>query len=375
MEKRYGVIGENVRVKIKKIDYQTFENGTIGAIIYFCNKIILVGFVNQERKELLLDSVVMRTWDKPNLDKLGVGGELIVYVTATTNSVIAYDFNIVPDSTPVKVLKKPRFCPLCNHSVVITGKDENKYKCENINCNRYEILRITRFIRFCLCMPRFSYTTAYFLYIDKEITCILDIYNQNKNGKVKTFGRRYNTTLQEVLNIARFRRQIKMTVLFYALLPNTTPNNIWRYANSEFVVWYRLPSRPYTFEGASVRKDRLDTLENCMTSFALYKMTHQEEVAELVKRLEVNNDINPVIYKKTFYLLPSPHGNKDYLNERIRLYSGSVDRERHDVNDHNEMRNIDVVVGTDLNEMRKTIYNHKLEFMTYDTLLQELGLR
>ena len=166
-----------------------------------------------------------------------------------------------------------------------------------------------------------------------------------------------------------------MAVLFYALLPHATPNNIWRYANSEFVVWYRLPSRPYTFEGTSVRKDRLDTLENCMTSFVLYKMTHQEEVAELVKRLEVNNDRNPVIYKKTFYLLPSTHGNKDYLNERIRLYGGSVDRERHDVNDHNEMRNIDVVVGTDLNEMRKTIYNHKLEFMTYDTLLQELGLR
>ena len=109
MEKRYSVIGENVRVKIKKIDYQTFENGTIGAIIYFCNKIILVGFVNQERKELLLDSVVMHTWDKPNLDKLGIGSELIVYVTATTNSAIAYDFNIVPDSTPIKVLKKTAF--------------------------------------------------------------------------------------------------------------------------------------------------------------------------------------------------------------------------------------------------------------------------
>lgn len=362
------------RAIITNYKYVTSENSVIGVIIYFksitpdrhINTVNSKGIIMKKR-----DYLIVEDWNKLKYSGVGVRSEIQVFVK-TTFPYVQYDFMpgaYIPNIMPIA---PPHVCPLCGEKLNI-HRGASKICCTNIKCKRYDVIKLTRFIKFCLNVANFSYKVMYFLYINNEVKSIMDIYTYLKRNMLKPSDELRNRFLDQVLAASRNVKKVDLAVLIYSLLPQLTPAQAWRYASTDLVSWTKLPNRLFTYNGEKVRQDRSDVLVGAFKLHHDYLAANASEIALLNEKLVVEHNINPDIHKKTFYLLTNQSFSKEYFSERIRLYGGKIDTLKHDIRDAEDMKNIDVVIGANMSSAEESLVAKGIRSESYYWLRTQLN--
>lgn len=373
MENDKHVVGKNLCVRINRYHYIVFEDGSVGIIIYF-KRVILQKQVGKRLFETLVDSMILTDWDKITKEKIGAGSFINISIKYTSPYVV-YDYVRVGTPPGTVIIKAPDTCPLCKCKIEANEKSNKKVKCRSEHCDRFEITRIARFLKFCLGIHKFPYLTVYFFYINKLITSITDLYKYTLPENIIDVRRIENRFLQEAIMLLSNNLIIPRPLMYYALMPKLTPNLIWRYSSTEIISWINIPNFPYSYNGVELRKDRTDSIEKCASEFLTYKINHKEELALLNNKITVTHNVNPEIADKTFYLMPYKYIVKEYLIERIRLYGGRVDRNPHDLNRPENMKGIDIIVTEAPEELERVFKNDTILIRSYQWLKQQIELR
>lgn len=368
------------RAVITNYRYVTSENGVIGVTIYF-KPINPYSTINMSNSNSMVrnkrDYVFTEDWDKLQDIGVGIGSEVQVYVK-TEQPYIQYGFmskkyGIGKYNPNIKPIMIPKVCPLCGEKLA-TVKDTKKICCNNEKCKRYDIIKLTRFARFCLKVNNASYKVMYFLYTTNKIKSIMDIYTYLPRNMLKPSDVLDNPYLDQILAASRIVNNVELAVLLYSLLPQLTPTQAWRYASTDIKNWTKSSARLFMYNGEEVRPDRSDAL---ITAFKLHKDYLKSNVSEiklLDSKLSVSHIVNHDIHKKTFYLLPSKSFSKEYFSDRIRLYGGKVDTLRRDIRSENEMKNVDIVIGKYLPTEEECLVAKNVRVETYYWLRAQLNI-
>ena len=368
------------RATIINYRYVTSENGVIGVTIYF-NPVDLNSITNTINNNSLIrnkrEYVFTEDWNNLQSIGVGIGSEILVYVK-TEHPHIQYD--IMPKKYGVgeynpnrKLIMIPKVCPLCGEKLA-TIRDGKKICCQNEKCKRYDIIKLTRFARFCLKVNNVSYKVMYFLYTTNEIKSIVDIYTYLQRKMLKPSDVLDNPFLDQILAASRMIKNVELAVLLYSLLPQLTPTQAWRYASTDIKNWTKLPARLFMYNGEEVRSDRSEALIVACKLHMDYLKTNASEIALLDNRLSVSHSVNHEVHKKTFYLLPSKSFSKEYFSERLRLYGGKVDTIRRNIRSEDEMKTVDIVIGKYLPTEAECLVAKNVRAETYYWLRTQLNI-
>lgn len=365
-------IGKNLCVRIKRYQHIVYENGEIGVILYF-NRVTLWKGNGRGRFFSSVNNITLTDWDKIANEKIGVGSIINISIKYTVPYVV-YEYYNGENPPGVEVIQKPVICPLCGKPIDNEEKTGKKIKCTNEACNRFEIIRITRFIKFCLGIYRFSYVSAYFLYTQLVVTSIRSLYSYLLPENLAAAYGPKTPLLQELVTALLAKTSIPRALIYYALLPKLTPNLIWRYSSTEIMSWTNVPNFPYSYNGVTLRNDRMESIEKCAESLLEYKRTHKDEIALLTTKVVVTHDVNPEIVDKMFYLMPYKNVPKEYIVDRIRLYGGRVERNYRNIYSKEGLKGLDIIVTDRPAELERLFEKGVITIRSYEWLQKQIEL-
>lgn len=372
MENNKLLTGKFLCVRINRYQHIVYENGEIDVILYF--KRVTLWKDNGKRKIYsTVDNITLTDWDKIANEKIGVGSILNISIKYTVPYVV-YEYYNGENPPGVEPIQKPVICPLCGKPIDNEDKTSKKVKCTNESCNRFEIIRITRFIKFCLGVYRFTYVSAYFLYTQLVVTSIKSLYNYTLPENLIAIYRLTNPLLREVVTAILNKSNIPRALMYYALLPKLTPNLIWRYSSTEIASWTNIPIYPYSYNGVDLRTDRTESIEKCIEMFLEYKRTHKEEISLLSAKTTIAHTVKPEIVDKMFYLMPYKNISKEYLTERIRLYGGRVERNSRNIYTKDGLKGLDIIVTETPAELEKILKKGIIKIRSYQWLQKQIEL-
>lgn len=372
MENNKYLTGKFLCVRITRYQHIVYENGEIGVILYF-KRVMLWKDKGKRKFYSVVDNITLTDWDKITNERIGVGSIINISIKYTTPYIV-YDCYNTENPPGVQTIQKPVICPLCGKPVDDTENTSKKVKCTNESCNRFEIVRITRFIKFCLGIYRFTYVSAYFLYTQLVVTSIKSLYNYVRPESIVAIHRITNPLLREAVAAILNKPDIPRALIYYALLPKLTPNLIWRYSSTKITSWTNIPIYPYSYNGVMLRNDRTESIEKCIELFLEYKRTHKEKIVLLNAKTTIKHIANPEIVDNMFYLMPYKNVSKEYLVDRIRLYGGRVERNYRNIYSKDGLKGLDVIITETPAELEKVFEKGIIKIRSYQWLQKQIEL-
>lgn len=301
---------------IKSYGYTVLENGNIVPLLN----------VEPEVKTLTgrpIKAVPVLSWHEFSAIRPGLGDRLAIDVN---NYGIIGIKNLDAEFSTLTI-PAPTECPLCGSPLDYKPFKDIKriIRCDNAQCDYWEIQRILRYITYCSLVVDLTYRDILKLYNSGIVKNILDLYNLTSKDITKTLHFDAKTA-EKIVNSIKQNTEIPIQNLIYSIAPAVDTKIAIKLGSAITDKWYN-GIKSLTNNSYISRKDRL---ENIVASMAFELSTYMEKVKDMHMKLDS-------IIKVTYLPVKQFLGGKlivignlvniprEYLETVIKLNGGRVD--------------------------------------------------
>ena len=258
-------------------------------------------------------------------------------------------------------------CPICNKPLLQTVDGKDRF-CYNDKCGHNDILRLWRFLKYCYYLLDLKYISVYMLYTRHGIKNFDDLYRIreliSENDMVNT------PTYEEIANALEGETTVKLSNLYYSLLPDVSIYSAYRLSLCKIQDWKNGVTDLNIINGKRVDDDRLGSLHLVAGELKNYLINPQvkPQMKILAEHITVDDRIDMRIQDMSFRILGTKRAPTTELITLIKLAGGKYERNtpRIDIN------NINFWIGNNASkrpasvDVNKFIHENKiLEILTY----------